>query len=97
MTSPQSKKFKFHPDTKGPLKGFPYITIKKFEGQTVEAHALISTVRKNIEGMTQRDIKEAYVAAEARQMAGNPSAREFREMVSSTNVPNYPARPNAIA
>ena len=97
MTSPDGRKFKFHRDTKGPLKGFPYITLDKFRGQDDFDPVLINTVRKNMEGMTSRKIKEAYVAAEARQMVGNPSVRKFREMVSSSNVPNCPARPDAIA
>ena len=62
----------------------PYIDMREHK----EAFALLQTVRKNFEGFTKRQIKQAKLARRAQAMVGHPTDEKFKQMVSSKSFAN---------
>jgi hypothetical protein len=50
----------------------------------------VQTVRGNYEGHTKREVMRANEARHAQAMMGNPSKKDFKDMVSNNMVPNCP-------
>ncbi len=55
-----------------------------------ETMAHIQTVRANYKGFTRREVEQAKEARKAEAMLGNPSKKDYREMVSNHLVANFP-------
>jgi hypothetical protein len=49
-----------------------------------------------MEGFTEREVQDACLAREAQLMVGVPSERDFKSMVSSSQIKNLPFKPDSI-
>jgi hypothetical protein len=66
-----------------------------FGRQNEEGVAMVETVRKNFEGFTAKEVKDAAYARKAHGMVGSPSDDEFASMVST--MKNCPVKRSDIA
>jgi hypothetical protein len=64
---------------------------------TTTKEAMVDTVKANQEGFTDRDYERAKRARKALGLVGYPSPRDFRNMVSSNMIKNYPVTPSDVA
>jgi hypothetical protein len=55
-----------------------------------EATMLVQTVRGNYEGYTKREVLEAKEARQGQALIGNPSKKDYHNMVSSNMIANCP-------
>ncbi len=74
--------------------GMPYLDVRDVEAEI--ALSFIQTVRGNMEGYTQREVKDARAACEAQAMLGHPTDRDFLGMVCSGMILNCPVTPSAV-
>jgi hypothetical protein len=72
----------------------PYLNIRDVEAEV--ALSFIQTVRGNMEGYTQREVKDARAAREAQAMLGHLTDRDFLGMVRSGMILNCPVTPSAV-
>ena len=72
------------------MRGMLYINLKELEGEVALCliQDMIKTVRNNMEGFTEREVKETKAAGEAQGMLGHPTDREFLGMVHSNVIAN---------
>ena len=70
----------FHKDK----QGLPYIDLDAsvYDAATI----LVQTVRRNYEGFTKKDIKDAKAARKLQGMIGSPSEKYHEGMVSSNMI-----------
>ena len=62
----------------------PYIDLREHH----EGVIMIEIVRKNFEGYTKRQVKNAILAHEAQAMVAHPPNEKFKQMVSNENLRN---------
>ena len=68
---------------------------KEKEDSTKEGVTLVQTVHGNYEAFTKQEVIKAQEAREAQAMLGNPSKKDFQDLVSGNLIPNCPiARAN---
>jgi len=68
------------------------------ETPKVKALAFAQTVRKNMEGFTRREVKEANEARKAQASTGHPSDEGLLNLVSGpSGITNVPVTPHAIS
>jgi hypothetical protein len=60
------------------------------------AVSFVQTVRRNMEGYTQHEVKDARAAREAQAMLGHPTDPNFLGMVRSGMILNCPVTPSAV-
>ncbi len=75
-------------------KGMPYLDVRDVEAEV--ALLFIQTVRRNMEGYTQRKVEDARAAREAQAMVGHPTDHNFLGMVRSGMILNCPVTPSAV-
>eukprot|EP00956_Cyclotella_meneghiniana_P039180 scaffold167175_cov42-Cyclotella_meneghiniana.AAC.1 len=88
--SPGGQLLKFKKDT-GLCNGMPYLDLSKpkdFISQVPEGFAFVETVRKNMEGFTQEEVRQATKARDAMAMMAHPPIDKMKHMVSRTNLAN---------
>lgn len=74
--------------------GMPYIDLDKSDH--CAALCFIQTVHEIFAGFTKREVEEARSAHEAQAMIGNPTTREFRNMVHANIISNCTVTEQAI-
>ena len=67
--------------------------VNLFQAGKQKKGKLLKTVRKNFEGWTKREIKEATLAGTLQSRVGNMSDSKLRHMVSVNGLTNSPVRP----
>jgi hypothetical protein len=67
----------------------------EFGHNNMDGVAMVETVRKNFEGFTAKEVKDATYARKAQGMVGSPSDDEFASMVSTMR--NCPIKRSDIA
>jgi hypothetical protein len=67
----------------------------EFGHNNMDGVAMVETVRKNFEGFTAKEVKDATYARKAQGMVGSPSDDEFASMVSTMR--NCPIKHSDIA
>ena len=61
--------------------------------QHMGAVSLINTIRKQFEGLTPREVKEAILARTVQSRIGNPTDKKYKHMVSVNSLKECPVRP----
>ena len=79
----------------GVCKGFLYLYMA--DPAHKDAIVMLQTVRKNMEGLTKREVKKAGLARKAQARVGTPMEADFIEMVSKGTLSNCPVTPVDIA
>ena len=59
----------------------------------VEKERVLKTVRRNFEGWTKREVKEAKLARTLQSRVGNMCDAKLKQMVSVNGLKNAPIRP----
>ena len=70
----------------GVCRGFPYLDLAELEAKASPNVAMVQTVRNNMEGFTEREVKRATLAGRAQQMIGCPTDEEFMSNVSTGSL-----------
>jgi hypothetical protein len=92
VTTLQGREITFHQEKNGVCRGFPYIDM-----QSLDAVAMIQTVRQQYEGFTKREVQDATTARKAQAMTGHPTDTQFLKMVCNNSIKNCPIKPKHIA
>merc|ERR1712086_114788 len=64
--------------------------------QHMGAVPLINTIRKQFEGLTPREVKEAILARTVQLRIGNPTDKKYKHMVSVNSLKESLVRPEHI-
>ena len=64
--------------------------------QHMGAVSLTNTIRKQFEGLTPREVKEAILARTVQSRIGNPTDKKYKHMVSVNSLKECPVRPEHI-
>ena len=78
-------------DTEDNMEG-----VNLFQSGKQKMGKMLKTVRRNFEGWTKRDIKEATLARTLQSRVGNMSNTRLRHMVSVNGLRNSPVRPEHV-
>ena len=94
--TPEGRPITFGRDKGGPTDRFASIDLEELAAQSTQGAAFVTTVRQQMEGFTKREVQDARLAREAQLMCGVPSERDFKSMVSSSQIKNMPFKPDSI-
>ncbi len=86
VTTPQGKEITFLQEENGVCRGFPYIDM-----QSIDALAMVQTLRQRYQGFTKCKVKVAIVACRAQAMTGHPTDAQFVEMVRNNTLKTAPS------
>ena len=64
--------------------------------QHMGAVSLINTIRKQFEGLTPREVKEAILTRTNQSRIGNPTDKKYKHMISVNSLKECPVRPEHI-
>jgi hypothetical protein len=92
ITNPPGKEITFHREENGMCCGFPYINV-----HSMNAMAMVETVRQHYEGYTKHKVQDAIAARKAQAMVGKPTDAQFLKMVRSNTIKKFPIKPTHIA
>ena len=91
LITPQGKRIVFKRNT-GLCNMMPSINMREHKG----VFALVQTVRKNFEGYTKRQVKQAILAHKAQAMVGHPTVDKLKNMVGLKSITNCRVKVNDV-